>query len=139
VKNILERRRDATQKTLDRFKGKALKFGKYDCARMASYHLRCLGRPVKVAKAGTYHSALGATRALKKLGYNNLAEVADAHFPRIPPAAALVGDLIELESDSPLGCITVVLGNGRTIGWIEGQDVAVVLQPTEYKAAWRVL
>lgn len=139
MRHPLERRAQAAQKTMNRFIGKKFQWGRNDCARLTAFHLRAVNKPVKVAKAGTYHSAVGGAKALKRLGYDNLREVADAHFERITPAAAIVGDLIELKSDSPLGCITVVLGNGRVCGWIDGHEEAVVMQPNEYEAAWRVL
>src|SRR3546814_10381958 len=63
--------------------------------------------------AGSYSSALGAKRALAKVGYATLSEALDAHLPRIAPASALLGDIIEIEGDGPLGSMGVYVGNGR--------------------------
>jgi hypothetical protein len=136
---MLERRRDAAQKTLDRFKGKPFQLGKNDCGRMVAFHLRAIGRPVKVAKAGSYHSLLGATRALKRLGFASLPDLMDAHFERIPPAAALVGDVVSMPGMEGPGALTVAMGNGRVIGWHEDHVGAVVMQPVETLAAWRII
>jgi hypothetical protein len=131
----------AAQKTRDHFWGKEFTWGKRDCAQMVAWHCRAMGVPVKqAAKAGSYHSLVGAQRALKRLGYETLADMADAHFERIAPAQAWPGDLIELpaEDRNPLGCLTVALTNGRVLGYVDGGLGAAVLQPSEYVAAWRV-
>src|SRR5688500_10884687 len=92
----MKRRVAAAQKTLDRFKDKKFRFGRYDCAQMVRSHLVAMGKPVKqAAKAGTYHSKKGGEAALKRLGYDSLADMMDAHFERIPPAAARPGDVVE--------------------------------------------
>lgn len=137
---VLNRRRDAAQKTLDRFKGEPFQFGRNDCGQMVKAHLRHIGKPVKAAaRAGSYHSLLGATKQLKKLGHDSLIDMMDAHFPRIPPAAALVGDVISIPGQEGPGALFVALGNGRVLGWHEDAEGAVVMQPSEYVAAWRVL
>lgn len=136
---IMERRARAAQATLDKFKDKPFKFGKYDCGQMVRFHLRCIGRPVKSAKAGSYHSLLGAQRALKRLGYESLIDLMDAHFPRIAPAAAVVGDVIAMPGLEGPGALTVAVGNGRVLGYHEDAVGAVILQPSDYVAAWRVL
>lgn len=141
MSHIFDSRVAAAQQTLDHFKGKPFKWGRYDCAAMVAWHLRAIGAPVKqAAKAGSYHSLVGAQRALKRLGYATLAEMADAHFERIAPAAAWVGDLIEIpaEDRNPLGCFMVALTNGRVVGYVDGAIGAAVLEPVEYVAAWRV-
>lgn len=135
----LVRRVAAAQATLDRFQGKPFKLGRYDCGQMVAYHLRRMGRPIKASKAGPYHNVVGAKRALRRLGHESLPSVIDAHFTRIAPAAALVGDLIQLTSeDDTIGGIFVVLGNGRVLGYHQDVPGAEVLQPSEYVAAWRV-
>ena len=130
----------AAQATLDRFKDAPFALGKNDCARMVAFHLRKLGVAVKLAKAGSYSSALGGRRALKRLGFGSLAEAVDAHgLLRIPPAAAAVGDLLELPAEDSFGALGVALGNGRVLAYHQDATGAVVVQPLEYVAAWRVL
>lgn len=132
-------RRDAAQATLDKFGGVAFGYGHHDCAQMVAFHLRKLGYRPKLTKAGRYSAALGATKALKRLGHETLAAAMDAHgFERIPPAATLVGDVMEMEGVDGPGALVVVLGNGRVLGYHEEAFGAAVLQPNEMMTAWRV-
>src|SRR3546814_13704694 len=87
-----------------------------------SQQAKKLGHKVSLAKAGSYSSALGAKRALAKVGYATLSEALDAHLPRIAPASALLGDIIEIEGDGPLGTMGVYVGNGRIFCYPELQD-----------------
>ena len=135
---VMVRRVAAAQATLDRFKARPFRFGTNDCARMAAFHLKKLGVPVRLAKAGSYRSTLGATRALRALGYSNLAAALDGHgLTRIAPAAAIVGDIVELPGEPPFGALAVAMGNGRALAYHQDADGAVVVQPTDYVAAWR--
>jgi hypothetical protein len=134
----LLRRRDATQATLDRFKGKPFTWGKWDCAQMALFHLRGMGHEVRLAKVGAYNSALGAKRAIRRLGFDNLVAAMDSRFPRIAPAEAVAGDMLALPADAGLGAIVVALGNGAAIGWHQDAEGAVAMRMEEFVAAWRV-
>jgi hypothetical protein len=133
------RRAAAAQATLDKFKGKPFHFGSMDCAQLVAFHLRKMGHKPKLAKAGRYSSALGAKKALKRLGYETLAEAMDGNgFERIPPAAAIVGDVIEMPGLEGPGALAVALGNGRAVAYHEDAIGAVVVQPSQMLAAWRV-
>src|SRR3546814_16877565 len=68
----LERRRIATQATVDRFKDEPFAWGRFDCGKMVAFHLRKMGKPIAHAKVGSYSDALGAARAMKRLGFDNL-------------------------------------------------------------------
>src|SRR3546814_2605189 len=109
------------------------------CARVIAHQAKKLGHKVSLAKAGSYSSALGAKRALAKVGYATLSEALDAHLPRIAPASALLGDIIEIEGDGPLGSMGVYVGNGRIFCYHELHDVPVIFQPVAPIAAWRPL
>lgn len=140
AKDRLIARRDAAQATLDRFGGVPFGYGHHDCARMVMFHLAQLGIAPKLPKAARYASALGARKALKRLGHDDLPAMIDAYgFERIAPASAIVGDLIALPAVDPMGAITIALGNGRVIGYHEDVLGAAVLQPAMTEAAWRVL
>src|SRR3546814_6108937 len=95
----IERRHAATEATLAKYRDQPFKWGRYDCARVIAHQAKKLGHKVSLAKAGSYSSALGAKRALAKVGYATLSEALDAHLPRIAPASALLGDIIEIEGD----------------------------------------
>lgn len=137
---LLEVRTAAAQATMDRFAEQPFQWGKNDCARMVAYHLRKLGYPVRLAKAGTYASALGAKRALDRLGFGSLREAVDSYgLMRIPPAAAIIGDIIELPAEDRFGALGVALGNGRVLAYHQDAVGAVVIQPTDYATAWRAI
>lgn len=134
------RRVAAAQATLDRFKGQPFMLGEADCARMTTFHLRQLKLRVQIAKAGSYKTPLSARRALIRAGFESLADALDKHgFARIPPAAAVVGDILALPAEDDLGALCVALGNGRVLGWHPDAEGATVLQPTEFVAAWSVM
>ena len=110
----MKKRVAAAQATLDRYKDKKFRFGSNDCAQMVRSHVRRMGVPVKLAaKAGTYHSLAGGQKALRKLGFESLIEMMDAHFEQFPPAAALPGDVGAMPGLEGPGALTVALGNGR--------------------------
>ena len=136
----LLRRQQAAQAAVDRFKGQPLAYGKNDCVRLAAFVLRKMGHRPQLAKAGSYSTALGAARALERVGFADLAAAVDAMgLPRIAPAAAWVADLVLLPAEGPFGgALSVAVGNGRVLGYHEDVDGADILQPVQYLTAWRV-
>jgi cell wall-associated NlpC family hydrolase len=137
VRNIRQRVK-AAQRTLDKFKEVPFEWGRHDCGQMIFYHLRRLGRRVSFAPAGSYDSALGAKRVLQAAGVGTLPALLDKWgLPRIAPAAALPGDLVQMPGDDTIGAMTIYVGNGRVLGYHEAVEGAVVMQPVEMVAAWR--
>lgn len=129
----------AAQSTLDRFKDRPFRFSRNDCARLVAYHLRKLGHQVKLPASGSYASARSAARELEARGFASLREAIDSFgFERIAPAAVIAGDIVALPGEGVLGALTVSLGGGRVIGYHQDATGAVVMQPVEYEAAWRV-
>lgn len=134
------RRVAAAQATRDRFYGRPFVWGETDCARLAAHVLRELGRPAPLSRFGRYSTALGAARALRRRGFADLGAVLDdMGLPRIPPAAALPGDIVGLEGEaSPLTALTVALGGRRVIGFHgEAEMTAAILEPRTFRCAWR--
>lgn len=136
----LQLRQKAFEATVTHFEGRPLVWGQTDCARIVARHIRNMGRPTKLAKAGSYSSLVGAVRALKRSGFASLPEALDAMgFVRIPPAAALIADVLALPGDSDLHALQIVAGNGRVWGYHVDSDVPCFIQPTLGEAiAWRV-
>ena len=133
------RRVAAAQKTLDAFRRRKFRWGRSDCVRMAAFHLRQLGHRVKLPPSGSYNGLRAGKAALEAAGYASLREAMDGlGFERIASAAALVGDVIEVESENELGALNVVLSNGRSVGYHPDAEGAAVLQVHEPLAAWRV-
>lgn len=136
----MSRRLRAAQACIDRFAGKAYAPGKRDCLRLVRHALHSARRRVGQGRWPEYSTEAGGLRAMRRRGYSSLVEAMDATgLERIPPAAALPGDIIALPSEEgcPFGCaLTVAVGNGRVIGFFQG--VAEVGEPKAYVAAWRV-
>lgn len=136
----------AAQATLDEWKTRAFRLGEADCARMVASHLRRLGYTVKLPPARSYRTPRSAVAALRKMGHATVPAMLDAlGLERITPAAALAGDVVQMrwteeetEGDA-LAALTVAMGNGRVMGWHEdAPGGAVVMQPLDMIAAWRV-
>lgn len=138
----LVRRRDAAQDALDHWRPRKWRMGESDCVRMFARHARHLGHKIKIPPARSYRTVKGALKKLEELGHASLPEAIDAlGFARIAPAAAVVGDLLQLPSeDDRLPALTIALGNGRVVGWHEAiaHGGADVLQPLEFVTAWRL-
>lgn len=131
------------QAVVDRFNGRPFDWGRDDCARMAAFVLRKRGRPVKLAKAGSYYSARGALKALKRTGFANLTLAVDGQgLRRIAPAAVLPCDFIGLPADDGGDwlALSVALGGGRVIAFTEGYGrIGQLRDETLFQAiAWRV-
>lgn len=138
--NILIRQRDAAQATLDRFVGAPFAWGTCDCAKLVVFHLRQLGISLSISKAGRYSTAIGAQRALKRLGFETLSQVLDDRgLRRIAPAARIAGDIVEMPGGEGPGSLSIALSNGRVLGYHEAIAGADVLQPIDLIAAWRPL
>lgn len=141
-KNKLERRRDAAQATLDRYKNGAFSFedGR-DCAKMISFHLRQMGLKLfPMSKVQAYKTPLQARAALKAaFGVDNMLDLMDTKLERIPPAMAIVGDIIAVEGEGPLGALTIALGNDLVLAYHEDYSGIVVGRLQNALAAWRTL
>lgn len=133
-------RQSATQATIDHFRDLPFQLGVADCAKMTIFHLKQFGIRFKLSKVGPYSTPIGARRAVRRLGFDTLAEALDdVGLQRIAPAEALIGDILELEADAPPGALHIAVGNGRTFAYHEDAATAVVMQPLRALAAWRVL
>jgi hypothetical protein len=133
------RRQQAAQAAVDRFKGQPWELGKNDCVRMAAFVLRKMGHRPQLGKAGSYKTGAGALLALKRAGYDTLADALDGlGLERIAPAAARVADIVMIPGEAPLdGALTVAVGNGRVLGFHEDAEGAEILQPVDFLGAWR--
>jgi len=129
----------AASAALSRFRDRPLEWGRVDCVRSLAFTLRKLKRPVSLAKAGSYYSATGALKALKRAGHDSLEAAIDAQgLVRISPAAARVADVLAVPGDGVLSALWIVLGNGKALGWHEDSELCsvIILQPGAAIAAW---
>lgn len=136
----LVRRRDAAQATLDTWLGKPFAWGEADCARMAAGHLRQLGYKPRLSRFGRYSTALGAAKALRRGGFDDLGQVLDdLGLIRIGHASHLVGDIFGLVSEPGWIALGVALGNGRVLAFNPHDNCGGVVQPPHdaILACWR--
>ena len=130
------RRQQAVDATLARFMGKPLTYGRDDCDRMVAFCLKRQGLKTSLLAGGRYSSALGAAKALKRLGHADLPAAVDAlDLPRIAPAMCITGDVLALPAEAFGGALMIAVGNGRVFGFFEGKFQ--VGEPHLFEAAWR--
>ena len=131
----------AAQAVLDTWGDTPLRLGHADCVRMVASHLRLLGWQIKLPRKGGYRTLKSAQKALADAGYASLGAALDAQgLERIPAAYAIVGDIVELESErGGLSALTIAMGNGRVAGWHPDhiKRGIVVMQPHQLLTAWR--
>lgn len=135
----MQRRQQATQATLNRYRGKAFDWQEgITCVHLARFHLRQMGR--RPPSLPRFRSALLAKRAMKERGWGSVTEMLDSLLPRIAPAQMTLGDLTMLPGDDGFGAIFICAGPRRLFGWREDQPVAVMLEVglDEVAGAWRV-
>jgi len=133
----LTERRDVTLATLNHFLPKPFAWAKAStCVHMVRRHVRAMGKPVPPMPR--FRSPLSARAAMQARGWASLADMMDAVLPRITPAEAIVGDVVELPGDGVFGALCIVVGNGRVMGYFEGEEGLAVMQPIAAPiAAWR--
>ena len=135
----LVRRLRATEATEAQFTGKAWRLGRFDCWQLAYAHLRRLGW--SLPKLPRYRTEAEAQAAMAAFGVKNLLEALDAiGLKRRPGAAsALIGDILFMPGNGPLGTLTIALGNGAMRGFHEDHVGLVAMRGPTIIAAWDAL
>lgn len=127
-----------TKATLDHFAAKPFSWSTgATCVHLVRKQLIGMGHRPPPMKA--FRSALTAKKALQSKGWADLAAMMDSLLPAIPPARAIVGDVIEMPSDDEVfGALAVVVGNGRVMGYLGEGNALTVMQPKVVPlGAWR--
>lgn len=142
--NPLIKRQKATDATAKHFGGKPFAWGSVDCAKMAAFHLRRLGKKVSLSRFGQYRTAQGAASALKRKGFASIIEaVDDLMLERIAPAYMLIGDLIAWPGDDPIGSLAIYAGNGNVMCFHHSNEFLVTFLPAPeamaQAVAWKVI
>lgn len=133
------RRQEATQATLDKFKGKAFSWQGATCAHLLRYHLRMMGHKPPAIPA--FRSPISARTAMKKLGGDNIADVLRAiGMPEIPPAMMMLGDVAVLPGDDGIFDAITINAGVKLMGWHPDAEGLVVMdvEPAAVIAAFRV-
>lgn len=119
------------------------------CIHLARAQMRALGH--KVPSIPRFYSAVGAMKALRATGHDDLAGLLDSMLPRIAPAAMWVGDLALMDSgtDDPFDAIVVStgqtgsgpIGGGQMVAGYHAEHLGsgiVNIIPQAFKGAWRL-
>lgn len=131
--NEMLRRQSALNKTLAKYRHKAIDFKTVDCVRAARFHLVQMGH--KPPPMPRYSSLIGARRAAEKVG--GLEALLDSLLPRIAPAAMWLGDIALLEGEGGLDAVVFNVGH-KLAGWHQDADMMSNLTAQQVKGAWRV-
>ena len=141
--NPRERRARAAQAVRDKFMGKPLIIGKYDCVKMVRFNLVKMGVQKHLPPAVRWSSSASGLRRMAEQGHGSLIEALDAVPALLPTAPARLwpGDVLALQAreDDPFGAaLFVALGNRKFLGWGEGSSTCGIITPRAFVKAWRV-
>lgn len=139
MKPEMIRRKEATEATLARYRGKAFDWSKgITCVHLARCQLRKMGH--KPPSMPRFRSAFAARQAMTERGWNTVAEMLDSMLPRIAPARMLLGDLAVAASEDGMGSIMICAGPHKLMGWREDAEELIMLDVTldQLEAAWRL-
>lgn len=135
MKTELEIRAEATEATRKKFHGRPFQWGLVDCIKMARF--QALGMKHRPPRLPRYTTAVGALRALKKMGFESVEAALDSLFPVIPPAMARVGDLVLGEGEDGIDAVFVWTGR-KLMGFHEDAEGLVIIIPEKVKKAYRL-
>lgn len=115
-------------------------WGKYDCCLFVADWVQkmCSFDPAAELR-GRYHSKLGATRALRRAGFNSIIEIADAAFgERVDVLALARGDIALVKQADALAqgpALGIVWGANV---WAMAEQGTVPLPLTMVEFGWRL-
>lgn len=131
-------RRDATSRTLSRFRGAEFDWSQMTCVHLAHAHLSEMGHVLPEIPA--FDTAISARAALQNRGWTSVADMLDDFVERISPSRMIVGDLALIEGAGGLDAIFICAGPLKVFGWREDQRGLVLLDVSldRLQGAWRV-
>jgi len=123
--------------TLEHFGAHPFEWGKFDCGKMVIHHVKGAGHAARTG--GSWATPVGLARFLRRHGGSGAACLDGWGLQRIPPAYALLGDVVEIDGgEPPFGAFGIAVGNGRVMAYHEAHDGLTILQPSKLVAAWRI-
>lgn len=135
----IELRAKATRTTEAKFRNKPFDWSKSaTCVHLMRFHAAQMGHKMPVVPR--FRSPLGAKRALKKMGYDDLPSLMDNYFTRIPPAFARTGDFIAADGDAGFHSLLVRGSNTMFLGWHDAMQGCTIVDVDMRQAvgAWRL-
>lgn len=122
------RRRNATKKTLDEWRGQLFDWDSQrsgTCAHLLYAHLVNMGH--KPPSVPDFDTPLCAVRALKSMGHENITDLLNNLLPRRPSVGFMrLGDVALAPGDGPLDAVFICAGPLKVFGWHETRNDLVV-------------
>lgn len=118
------------------YRRRPFEWGKCDCCLfVANWVQKMCGFDPAAELRGRYHSKLGATRALRRAGFNSISDIADAAFgERVATLALNRGDIaLVIADDAP--ALGIVWGANV---WAMGELGVVPLPLAMAQFGWRL-
>lgn len=136
--NELIKRRNATQATLDAYRGVGFDWSCSSCVHLLHTHLSNAG--YVLPEMPDINGPTSALRALRENGWETVSDLLDAFCEPIPPAMMKMGDVALFESAAGLDAIFICAGPHKMFGWREDHNDLVTVDVTldMLKGAWRV-
>ncbi len=134
-----QKRVAATIATDKRFRDKPFDWSKQaTCVHLMRFHAAQMGHDMPIVPR--FRSALGAKKALKGLGYDNLPDLLDYYFTPIPPAFMRVGDLMAVDGEQGWHSILIKGDKRKFLGWHEVADGCTIIDVdmSTSEKAWRL-
>ncbi len=134
----LELRKWACDQTLAEFMDKPFDWKGSTCIHLLHYHAERMGHDIP--KVPAFKTAIGAKRALTKMGNKDLPALLDSMLERVPPAMMRVGDVMALPGDAGFHSIVVRGATSKFIGWHEDAPGVTIIDADMNAAvgAWRL-
>ena len=122
---------------LESIRLRAFEWGGHDCCLFAAGAVLAMTGDDPMAEVrGRYSTAIGAARALTRIGAGSLAATMDAKFERVGPLLAHRGDIVMTS-----GLLAICLGLHLVAVGAEGEHEGLIRldrDPALETAAWRV-
>lgn len=135
----VELRAHATTATEAKFRDKPFDWTKQaTCIHLMRFHASQMGHDLQIVPR--FRSPLGAKKALKAMGHDDLIGLMDSLFPAIPPAFARTGDIVAAEGCDMFHGLMVRGGNTMFLGWHEAAVGCTIIDVDmrQLVGAWRL-
>ena len=135
----IELRAFATTETEKRFRGKPFDWTKQaTCIHLMRFHARQMQHDLQLVPR--FRSQLGAKKALKAMGHDNIISLMDGLFPRIAPAFMRIGDIMAVDGDAGFDSLLIRGSASKFLGWHEDAEGCTIMGAdlSIANGAWRL-
>jgi len=105
-----------------------------DCATVAADAVRSLNPNHTLPVWPKYKNAVGALRAVKKMGYESLNDAVTNHLTPITDGTRFIGDILTILAEGEMDALAVYLGGNAVMVPVDGMFIRGDL--TFYTGSW---